>query len=199
MRKVTLIDAVAAIHDEKNVDTDQICPARFLHTPRAEGYADKLFRDLRFDADGRQTDFVLNREPFSAAQILISGDNFGCGSSREQAVWALDDFGIRAVIAPKFGDIFRGNCVKNGILPIAIDANRLSDIKDAVANSVTVQIDLPSQALRTGSASCFFEIDAFSKERLVEGKTEIAETLLDDQDLKRFEERYALDYPWLHI
>lgn len=197
MRQVSIIDGVAAIYVEKNVDTDQICPARFLHRPRAKGYAKMLFHDLRFDADGLERDFVLNHASYRDATILVAGDNFGCGSSREQAVWAIHDFGLEAVIAPKFGDIFRGNCVKNGVLPIALDLHSIRKVQEALARASRLSIDLPSQTISSDGMSVPFDIDAFSKARLVSGTTEIAETLTELTTIAAFEADYERRFPWM--
>ncbi|MGY2680800.1 3-isopropylmalate dehydratase small subunit [Pseudomonas tolaasii] len=197
MRKLNLITGIAVVYDARNVDTDQICPARFLHTPRTAGYADNLFRDFRFDQQGLRTNFIFNQPPFDKSRVVICGDNFGCGSSREQAVWALDDFGIRVLIAPRFGDIFRGNCVKNGILPIIFDQETLDNIKSMLCEVKLVRVDLLEQFLEIGDMRWRFDLDVFTKNQLLSGISEIDETMMDVDEIEAFENTYAKSYPWM--
>ena len=181
MEPFVRLEAVAAPLDMANVDTDQLTPARFLGQARKDGLAGVLLHDLRFDAEGRERpDFVLNQPAFRAARILVSGRNFGCGSSRESAVWALWDFGVRSVIAPSFGDIFRGNCLKNGLLPVALPEPRTSALCAALLADpgASMVVDLAGQTV-TGpdGRADRFEIDAFAKEALLTGEDELGMTL----------------------
>jgi 3-isopropylmalate/(R)-2-methylmalate dehydratase small subunit len=185
------IEAVAAPLALSNVDTDQIIPARFLHKPRKEGYADFLFRDLRFDGDGRpRQDFVLNQPLMSSARILVAGRNFGCGSSREGAVYALWDFGVRAVIAPSFGDIFYNNALKNGFLPIVLPQADVVDVLSVLAANLGAKlaIDLGEQTVEgPGGTTWRFEIDPFVKQCLLRGIDELDYTLGLSEQIAAFE------------
>ena len=192
---------IAAPIEGRNVDTDQIIPARFIKADRALGYGRFFFHDARFDAEGRERpDFVLNREPFRRAEIVVADDNFGCGSSREGAVYALHDFGIRAVIAPSYGDIFYNNCLKNGVVPVQLDraivTAALVDL--AAAPDPRVSVDLEACAVEfPGGARHAFTIDAFWRECLLKGVDEIDLTLGYADRIAEFERRYRAEYPWL--
>jgi 3-isopropylmalate/(R)-2-methylmalate dehydratase small subunit len=195
------LTAVAAPIDLPNVDTDRIIPARFLRKSRgSEGYARFLFHDVRFDPAGAERgDFVLNQAPFRDAKILVTAENFGCGSSREAAVWALDACGIRAVIAPSLGDIFHQNCLKNGLLPVILPGAVVTALRRRLheAPGATVTVDLEAQTV-TGPDSTRhpFEIDAFRKEMLLTGRDEIELTLDSEARIREFEERHAQLMPW---
>lgn len=195
MNKFDQIDAVAAPFPELNIDTDQIIPARYLSRPRQNGVAECLFHDLRFDADGQEKpDFVLNCGGYRNARVIVAGRNFGCGSSRENAVWALYDYGIRAVIAPSTGDIFYNNSIKNGLLPIflpeAVCNGLIAEIRETPGAKIA--IDLPSQTVRgPDGAEHFFDIDPFAKECLLKGLDEIGYTLSLVDEISAFENRYG--------
>ena len=184
-----------------NVDTDMIIPKQFLKTIRRSGLGTALFHELRTRPDGSSNpDFVLNQPAYSKAQILVAGANFGCGSSREHAPWALLDFGIRCVIAPSFADIFYNNCFKNGILPIALpqaDVNKLMDDAERGANAI-ITVDLEAQEIRGPDGGCVkFDIDPFRKACLVNGWDDIALTLRHDDAIAAFEQRRAQSVAWL--
>ncbi len=184
-----------------NVDTDMIIPKQFLKTIRRSGLGAALFHELRTRPDGSSNpDFVLNQPAYSKAQILVAGANFGCGSSREHAPWALLDFGIRCVIAPSFADIFYNNCFKNGILPIALpqaDVNKLMDDAERGANAI-ITVDLEAQEIRGPDGGCVkFDIDPFRKACLVNGWDDIALTLRHDDAIAAFEQRRAQSVAWL--
>jgi len=192
--------AVAAPIEGVNVDTDQIIPARFLKFDRASGYGRFLFHDLRFVAEGQERpEFILNREPFRAARILVADENFGCGSSREGAVYALGDYGIRVVIAPRFGDIFYNNCLRNGVLPALVksaDAAALRRILHA-ASDPTLTVDLPSQTIRYGEGNpLVFSLDAFWRDCLLEGVDEIGLAMRQLPQIQAFERALAARMPW---
>ena len=191
MRKFTHLSAVAAGIPEANIDTDQILPGRFLKTIKREGLGKHLFFSLRFDESGHERpDFVLNREPWRSAGILISLENFGCGSSREHAPWALADFGFRAILAPTFADIFRNNCYKNGILPIELMRSTIDQLLVAAANPTTARmgIDLIGQTISTATAEVIpFHISQEEKEQLMFGLDEIASTERYLDQIIRFE------------
>ena len=194
MNKFEPIDAVAAPFPQPNIDTDQVIPARYLSRPRKDGVAQCLFHDLRFDASGQEKpQFVLNRDSYRDAKVIVAGPNFGCGSSRENAVWALYDYGIRAVIAPSTGDIFYNNSIKNGLLPIFLPGpvcNRLmAEILELPGSRIAV--DLASQIVHGPDGSeHHFEIDPFAKECLLKGLDEIAYTLTLADEISAFEQRY---------
>ena len=201
MDAFTTLTAIAAPLPLGNVDTDKIIPARFLKTIKRTGLGVHLFDTLRYRADGSENpDFVLNQEPYRRAQILIAFENFGCGSSREHAPWALLDFGIRAVIAPDFADIFYNNCFKNGILPVrlprAVCEQLMADAR--MGNNARVTIDLARQVvLRPNGEEIGFEIDPFRKHMLLEGLDEIGQTLQHAARIDSFERERQAAQPWL--
>ncbi len=193
--------AVAAPLDGVNMDTDQILPARFLKADRARGYGQFLLHDLRFDEQGRERpEFVLNRPAFRHAQILVADANFGCGSSREGAVYALADFGIRAVVAPSFGDILFNNCLKNGIIPVRLPADVVAGLRDALARApgaeVAVSLAAMTAVFPDGSAYPF-ALDGFWRECLLKGVDEIELTLGEMAAIEAFEQDYLRENDWL--
>jgi len=201
MKKFTTMTGVAAPLPMINIDTDMIIPKQFLKTITRSGLGKSLFFEMRYDDDGKELpNFVLNQKPYRNAEIIVAGDNFGCGSSREHAPWALQDFGIRAVIAPSFADIFFGNCYKNGMLPIVLPQEQIDVLMaDAAAdNSRVLTIDLPNQkVIRANGESFSFEINPSSKLQLVEGLDEIGQTLMRNNEIAGFEQRQSLSQPWL--
>jgi 3-isopropylmalate/(R)-2-methylmalate dehydratase small subunit len=200
MEKFTRLDTVAARIGMRNIDTDRIVPARFLRTPRKDGYGGFLFHDERIDPQGRPVEtFALNRAANRDARVLVAGENFGCGSSREGAVYALYDWGIRSVIAPSFGDIFRNNCVKNGLLPIRLAAPDIAALfgDDESAAGIAVRIDLDAQTVTTDRAERRFEIEPFWKACLLEGLDDIDLTLRLEPTIREFAQRRLAEQPWL--
>jgi len=201
MDAFTSLTAIAAPLPLANVDTDKIIPARFLKTIKRTGLGVHLFDTLRYRADGSENpDFVLNSEPYRRAQILVAFENFGCGSSREHAPWALLDFGIRAVIAPDFADIFYNNCFKNGILPVrlprAVCEQLMADAR--MGTNARVTIDLARQVVvRPNGEEIGFEIDPFRKRMLLEGLDEIGQTLQHAARIDGFERARREQQPWL--
>ena len=196
MEPFTALTAKAVSLDVVNVDTDRIVPARFLRKPRSAGYENFLFHDLRESDPG----FVLNRPESRGARILVAAENFGCGSSREGAVWALTGWGLRAWIAPSFGDIFFENSFKNGALAIVLPIERVAAIRAMVEASpgAEITIDLPSQTVRLPDGSVDrFEVDPFRKECLLAGIDEIDLTLRYEKQIAAYEERQRLETPWL--
>jgi len=195
------LDAVAAPLPLVNVDTDQIIPARFLWRKRAEGWGHLLFHDLRFDDAGSpRPQFVLNRPEFAGARILLADRNFGCGSSRETAVWALYDYGIRCVLAPSFGDIFFNNCFQNGLLPLQLPAPTLEAMLSALqaAPGSRMGVDLEQQCVSGPDGEPHaFEIDPFRKQCLLAGNDEVAATLGLERKLEAFERAYEAKVSWL--
>ena len=200
MEKFTSLTGVAAPLPMVNVDTDKIIPKQFLKTIARTGLAKGLFYELRFDEAGKPKDFVLDKPAYKNASILVAGENFGCGSSREHAPWALLDAGIRCVIAPSFADIFYNNCFKNGILPIVLPQEQvdlLMDDAERGANAV-VTVDLESQTI-TGpdGGSLSFEVDAFRKHCLINGLDDIGLTLEKADKIDGFEADRGTSQPWL--
>ncbi len=201
MEPFARLDAIAAPMPVANVDTDQIIPARFLRKPRKAGYGQYLFHDLRFDDAGKERpEFVLNRPAYRQSQILIADKNFGCGSSREHAVYALWDYGFRAVIAPSYGDIFYGNSLKNGFLPIVLPDAAVGRLSDLVQQSPGARavVDLEAQeVIGPDGASWWFDIDAFRKHCLVKGIDELDYTLGYRTEIEAHEVALRGSTPWL--
>jgi 3-isopropylmalate/(R)-2-methylmalate dehydratase small subunit len=201
MQKFTQLTAVAAALDIVNVDTDMIIPKQFLKTIARTGLGKALFHEMRYNEDGSEKPgFVLNQPAWRKAGILVAGKNFGCGSSREHAPWALLDFGIRCVIAPSFADIFYNNCFKNGILPIALPQKDIDKLMDDAGrgSNATISVDLESQEIRGPDGGCIhFDIDAFRKHCLLNGLDDIGLTLEKSAAIATFEEKRRQTQPWL--
>jgi 3-isopropylmalate/(R)-2-methylmalate dehydratase small subunit len=202
MQPFTRHTGVAAPIDLPNVDTDRIIPARFLRKPQGSaGYDRYLFHDVRFAADGSpKPEFVLNQPSFRAATFLVAAENFGCGSSREAAVWALMAYGIRCVIAPSVGDIFHQNCFKNGLLPVILPAAVVASIRGQLhaRPGATMAADLESQTVAApDGATHRFEIDAFARRMLLAGQDEIALTLGYEAQIREYEARQRVEMPWV--
>lgn len=197
MRKITHIESVAAPLLENAIDTDVIFPARFLLLLDREGLGRYAFNERR----GGAKPFVLDTPPYDSAEILVTGENFGTGSSREQAVWTLADLGIRCIIARSFGEIFYANCFKNGVLPIRLDGEAMERIERAALNAEVVTVDLGAQAIETRSGpGISFEIGAYHKTALMSGLDEVGMILAEDApDIEAFEARRQADRPWMII
>ncbi|NQY82068.1 MAG: 3-isopropylmalate dehydratase small subunit [Alphaproteobacteria bacterium] len=209
MQPFTKLSGFAAALPLLNVDTDKIIPKQFLKTVKRTGLGKNLFDEIRFTPDGQEiADFVLNREPYRQAKILITGANFGCGSSREHAPWALADFGITCIIAPSFADIFYNNCFKNGILPIVLPEEAIAPLMTAAQdpNRGEMEIDLENQIIRyqaefpvNALTEFRFDIDLGRKSRLLQGLDDIAETLGSLQTIESFEQQRQSLQPWLSL
>jgi 3-isopropylmalate/(R)-2-methylmalate dehydratase small subunit len=185
LKPFTKIVSIITPFDKANVDTDQIIPKQFLKLITKSGFGKFLFYDWRFDHDGqKKNDFILNDPTYNDSQILITNENFGCGSSREHAVWALKDFGFNVIISPSFADIFYSNCFKNGVLPIILDIEK---IKKLLLYKDKIELDLNSQKITFGDESINFEIDSHRKIRLLEGLDDIDLTLKEDEKIEYFE------------
>ena len=201
MEKFTTLTAVAAPLNMINVDTDMIIPKDYLKTIKRTGLGKGLFAELRYNDDGSlNPDFVLNKPAYKAAKIIVAGDNFGCGSSREHAPWALLDYGIRSVISTEFGDIFYNNAFKNGILPIKVSKDDLDKLMDDAerGSNATLSIDLEKQEIRGSDGGVVrFEIDAFKKHCLLNGLDEVGLTLAKAARISAFEKEAALERPWV--
>lgn len=210
MRKFSVLDGLVVPLDRANVDTDAIIPKQFLKSIKRAGFGPNLFDEWRYldhgepgmDPATRQAnpDFVLNFPRYAGASVMLARDNFGCGSSREHAPWALEDYGIRAIIAPSFADIFYNNCFKNGILPIVLDANVVGRLfrECEAAEGYRLTVDLDQQTVTTpGGEVLMFEVDSGRKHRLLNGLDDIGLTLLQSEKIKAYEERRMQDAPWL--
>ncbi|MES1940605.1 3-isopropylmalate dehydratase small subunit [Salinisphaera sp. T5B8] len=209
MQAFTVHEGLVAPLDRANVDTDAIIPKQFLKSIRRTGFGPHLFDDWRYlDQGGLETDiadrrenpdFVLNREPYRQASILLTRENFGCGSSREHAVWALEDFGIRCVIAPSFADIFYNNCFKNGVLPIALSEENIDALFAAAYDEVgmTARVDLHAQTIVAAGREFSFDIDAYRRKNMLAGLDDIGLTLQHADEIRAFEARREQEKPWL--
>ena len=198
MDKFHSLKGIAAPLPIVNIDTDMIIPKQFLKTIKRTGLGVSLFYEMRYDNDGNLIkDFVLNTSPFDQSKILVAGDNFGCGSSREHAPWSLKDFGIRSVISTSFADIFYNNCFQNGILPIVVSPENLDQLMTAAKNQIEFTIDLPEQIIKAGNNSINFEIEEFRKERLLQGLDDIGITLGYQDKINAYEEDKKNKKPWL--
>lgn len=200
MQKFNIVKSIIAGLPLINIDTDMIIPKQFLKTIKRTGLGKNLFHEMRYDLNENEiTNFVLNKPEFKNAKILVALDNFGCGSSREHAPWALLDFGIQCVIAPSFADIFYNNCFKNGILPIVLKNSEIDELLEfSKSPSNSVIIDLPKQEVKAGEKIYKFEIDSFKKHCLIEGLDDIGLTLQKSQKIADFEEKNRQITPWLY-
>ncbi len=200
MEKFTSITSIAAPLSLINVDTDMIIPKQFLTTIKRTGLGKNLFQEMRYDLEGKEIpDFILNKAQYRNSKILVSRDNFGCGSSREHAPWALTDFGIRCIIAPSFADIFFNNCSKNGILPLTLTHEEVDELLDLANDATNIfTINLLNQEVRAGNKVYKFEIDAFKKHCLLEGLDDIGLTLQREKEISAFEESNRGTTPWLY-
>jgi 3-isopropylmalate/(R)-2-methylmalate dehydratase small subunit len=200
MEKFTTLTGIAAPLPMINVDTDMIIPKQYLKTIKRTGLGTGLFAELRYDQEGKpRSDFVLHKPPYHQAKILITGDNFGCGSSREHAPWALLDFGFRCVIAPSFADIFYNNCFKNGILPIALPQSEIDKLLDDASRgaNATITVDLENQEIRgPDGGAIYFDIDPFLKRCLIEGLDDIGLTMEKADAIAAFEGERKMRRPW---
>ena len=201
MDKFTTLTGVAAPMNKINVDTDMIIPKQFLKTVHRAGLGKNLFDEMRFDRDGNEVeDFVLNKPAYREAKILVAGDNFGCGSSREHAPWALLDFGIRCVISTSFADIFYNNCFKNGILPIKVSKEQLDQLMDDAERgaNATLTVDLETQTIKgPDGGEIAFELDDFKKHCLLNGLDDIGLTMENKNKIETFEDERKASQPWL--
>jgi 3-isopropylmalate/(R)-2-methylmalate dehydratase small subunit len=201
MTPFTTVTAIAVPFDEANVDTNQLCPTRFNKVPKGPKFAEILFHDRRFNADGsKKPDFILNREPYTKAGIIVADRNFGCGSSRETAVYGLGEFGIRTVIAPSFGDIFSNNCTKNGLLPVVLPTDVCARLRDQLRSQVgaSLTVDLERQIVRDlDGVEHGFAIHALRKRSLLRGLDDVALTVSFADSVAPFEAAYKADFPWL--
>lgn len=198
MQKFNQLKSIPAYLPIVNIDTDMIIPARFLKTIKRTGLGKNLFSDMRYDNKGKEIkEFILNQPLFNQSKILITGKNFGCGSSREHAPWALLDFGITCVISSSYADIFYNNCFKNGILPIVISDDQVKQISEYSTRKEEILVDLSEQKITFGNNEIMFELDPFKKKCLIEGLDDIALSLEKSEKINSFEEKLKTIKPWI--
>ena len=199
MEKFKTLKSIPAILNISNVDTDMIIPKQFLKTIKRTGLGKSLFYELRFDENNKKTgDFILDTEPYKNSKILITGKNFGCGSSREHAPWALLDFGIRSVISESFADIFYNNCFKNGILPITLSQSEIDEIAEYSKRKEEIEIDLSEEKIKFGNKELKFKIEKFKKKCLIEGLDDIAISLKKSKQIQTYENKTKSSKPWIN-
>ena len=200
MEKFTELKSIPSYLSLQNIDTDMIIPKQFLKTIKRTGLGKSLFYEMRYDENGKiNGDFILNKDPYNKTKILIAGKNFGCGSSREHAPWALSDFGIKCIISSSFADIFYNNCFKNGILPIKIDEQIAIELSEYSKRKEEIEINLQNQEIKFGNKIQKFEIDQFKKKCLLEGLDDIALSMEKVSKIDNFEKKLISDRPWLLI
>ena len=198
MEKFTKIKSIPAYLALQNIDTDMIIPKQFLKTIKRTGLGKSLFYEMRYDEQGKSIkDFTLNNEPYNKSKILLAGKNFGCGSSREHAPWALSDFGIKCVISSSFADIFYNNCFKNGILPVKIDEQSVLELAEYSKRKEEIDVNLENQEIKFGNKSIKFDVDAFKKKCLIEGLDDIGLSMEKVIHIDNFEKKIGADKPWL--
>ena len=198
MQKFSKLKSIPAYLSTANVDTDMIIPKQFLKTIKRTGLGKNLFFEMRYDDQGSAvSDFVLNKDPYTNSKILIAGKNFGCGSSREHAPWALLDFGITCVISSSFADIFHNNCFKNGILPVTLDEEKIKELSEYANRKEEISIDLVEEKVVYGNNEVTFKVDPFKKKCLLEGLDEIALSLNKSNKIESFENNLKSKKPWI--
>ncbi len=198
MDKFSNLTSIPSYLPLQNIDTDMIIPKQFLKTIKRTGLGKSLFYEMRYDENGKLLkDFILNKEPFNKSKILLAGKNFGCGSSREHAPWALSDFGIKCVISSSFADIFYNNCFKNGILPIKISEQIISELSEYSKRKEEIKVDLENQEISFGNKTVRFELDSFKKKCLIEGLDDIDLSMKKIDNVNNFEKKMSLDKPWI--
>ena len=198
MQKFSNLKSIPTYLSLQNIDTDMIIPKQFLKTIKRTGLGKSLFYEMRYDENGKIiNDFILNKEPYNKSKILLAGKNFGCGSSREHAPWALSDFGIKCVISSSFADIFYNNCFKNGILPIKIDDKVVLELAEYSKRKEEIEINLEKQEIKYGNKVIKFQVDAFKKKCLIEGLDDIALSMEKISQIDNFEKKLIKDKPWL--
>ena len=198
MEKFSNLKSIPSYLSLQNIDTDMIIPKQFLKTIKRTGLGKSLFYEMRYDENGKIiNDFILNKEPYNKSKILLAGKNFGCGSSREHAPWALSDFGIKCVISSSFADIFYNNCFKNGILPIKISDKIVLELAEYSKRKEEIEINFEKQEIQYGNKVIRFEIDAFKKKCLIEGLDDIALSMEKISQIDNFEKKLIKDKPWL--
>jgi 3-isopropylmalate/(R)-2-methylmalate dehydratase small subunit len=199
MKKFNTLKSIPANLPMINVDTDMIIPKQFLKTIKRTGLGKSLFFEMRYDENGKKIEkFVLNNKPYDSSSILITGKNFGCGSSREHAPWALLDFGIKCVISPSFADIFYNNCFKNGMLPIILDEEKIAELVQYSERKENIEINLQEQEIIFGNKRIKFKVDSFKKKCLLEGLDDIALSLEKSEKISSYEDKINKNKPWIN-
>ena len=198
MEKFNNLRSIPSYLSLQNIDTDMIIPKQFLKTIKRTGLGKSLFYEMRYDENGKENvEFILNREPYNKSKILLAGKNFGCGSSREHAPWALSDFGIKCVISASFADIFYNNCFKNGILPIRIDDKVVIELAEYSNRKEEIEISLEKQEIKYGNKVANFELDPFKKKCLMEGLDDIALSMEKISSIDNYEKKIQATKPWV--
>ena len=199
MKKFNTLKSIPANLPMMNIDTDMIIPKQFLKTIKRTGLGKSLFFEMRYDENGKKIEkFVLNNKPYDSSSILITGKNFGCGSSREHAPWALLDFGIKCVISPSFADIFYNNCFKNGMLPIILDEEKIAELVQYSERKEDIEINLQEQEIIFGNKRIKFNVDSFKKKCLLEGLDDIALSLEKSEKISSYEDKINKSKPWVN-
>ena len=198
MEKFTKLKSIPSYLPLQNIDTDMIIPKQFLKTIKRTGLGKSLFYEMRYDEQGNLIkDFTLNKDPYNKSKILLAGKNFGCGSSREHAPWALSDFGIKCVISSSFAEIFYNNCFKNGILPVKIDEQTVLELAEYSKRKVEIDVNLENQEITFGNKAVKFDLDAFKKKCLIEGLDDIDLSMGKLSHIENFEKKIGIEKPWL--
>ena len=199
MKKFNILKGIPAHLPMMNIDTDMIIPKQFLKTIKRTGLGKSLFFEMRYDQNGNKIEkYILNQKPYNGSSILLVGKNFGCGSSREHAPWALLDFGIKCVIGPSFADIFYNNCFKNGMLPIVLDEKKIEELVQYSKRKENIEINLTEQQIMFGNKRIKFEIDPFKKKCLLNGLDDIALSLEQSEKISSYEKKLSKNKPWLN-
>jgi len=199
MKKFNNLKGIPAILPMMNVDTDMIIPKQFLKTIKRTGLGKNLFFEMRYDENGKKIkEFILNKEPYNKSSILITGKNFGCGSSREHAPWALLDFGIKCVISPSFADIFYNNCFKNGMLPIILNEEKIQELIEYSKRKENIEVNLKEQEIMFGNKRIKFEVDSFKKNCLINGLDDISLSLEKSEKISSYEDKIKKNKPWIN-
>tara|TARA_A100001011_G_scaffold194847_1_gene203212 strand:- start:871 stop:1479 length:609 start_codon:yes stop_codon:yes gene_type:complete len=200
MEKFSNLKSIPSYLPLQNIDTDMIIPKQFLKTIKRTGLGKSLFYEMRYDENGKTIkDFILNKEPYNGSKILLAGKNFGCGSSREHAPWALSDFGIKCIISSSFADIFYNNCFKNGILPIKINEEKILELSDYSKRKELIEVNLPKQEIYYGNKKIKFELDEFKKKCLIEGLDDIDLSMKKIKQIDNYEKMIETKKPWVAI
>ena len=199
MEKFNKLKSIPSYLSLQNIDTDMIIPKQFLKTIKRTGLGKSLFYEMRYDENGKENnEFVLNKKPYNSSSILLTGKNFGCGSSREHAPWALLDFGIKCVISPSFADIFYNNCFKNGILPIVLNEKKIQELAQYSKRKESIEINLEKQEVIFGNSKIKFELDPFKKKCLLNGLDDIALSLEKSDEILLYEDKIKKNKPWIN-
>jgi 3-isopropylmalate/(R)-2-methylmalate dehydratase small subunit len=198
MKKFNLLKGIPANLPMTNIDTDMIIPKQFLKTIKRTGLGENLFFEIRYKENGEKVEeFVLNKEPYNNSSILLTGKNFGCGSSREHAPWALLDFGIKCIISPSFADIFYNNCFKNGMLPIVLDEKKVEELSEYSKRKESIEINLTEQQIVFGNKIIKFEVDSYKKNCLLNGLDDISISLKNVEEISSYEDKIKINKPWI--